>query len=234
MTIISYVWVVSIYLSSIYLSLPDEPCWKPQLQQRRRTAEAESGLQNPQILWNQFASPSSILRASLDMLLATSGHIPLGPAKVVSKHTPRRKIPAQLQPQGQKTKKFHYKEVLGDPHTVDLPEGLLLGLGCAATCPTAHWTRQAQSAAERSGPKNNPTEVYQPLEDELARARAGTEGILASASKLPLGSIPEHGQQPALWLKLVFGMQAGVGSALAAVTQATCLFARTCRCNCQP
>ena len=59
MTIISYVWVVSMYLSSIYLSLPDEPCWKPQLQQRRRTAEAESGLQNPQILWDQFTSPSS-------------------------------------------------------------------------------------------------------------------------------------------------------------------------------
>ena len=60
MTIISYVWVVSMYLSSIYLSLPDEPCWKPQLQQRRRTAEAESGLQNPQILWDQFTSPSSM------------------------------------------------------------------------------------------------------------------------------------------------------------------------------
>ena len=68
MTILSYVWVVSMYLSSIYLSLPDEPCWKPQLQQRRRTAEAESGLQNPQILWDQFTSPSSsrelITRAS--------------------------------------------------------------------------------------------------------------------------------------------------------------------------
>ena len=60
MTILSYVWVVSMYLSSIYLSLPDEPCWKPQLQQRRRTAEAESGLQNPQILWDQFTSPSSM------------------------------------------------------------------------------------------------------------------------------------------------------------------------------
>ena len=59
MTILSYVWVVFMYLSSIYLSLPDEPCWKPQLQQRRRTAEAESGLQNPQILWDQFTSPSS-------------------------------------------------------------------------------------------------------------------------------------------------------------------------------
>ena len=62
MTILSYVWVVSMYLSSIYLSLPDEPCWKPQLQQRRRTAEAESGLQNPQILWDQFTSPSSKAR----------------------------------------------------------------------------------------------------------------------------------------------------------------------------
>ena len=53
------------------------------------------------------------------MLLATSGHIPLSPAKVVKANTlQRRKIPTQLQPQGQKTKKFHYTEVLGDPHTV--------------------------------------------------------------------------------------------------------------------
>ena len=53
------------------------------------------------------------------MLLATSGHIPLSPlAGGQREHTPRRKIPTQLQPQGQKTKKFHYTEVLGDPHTV--------------------------------------------------------------------------------------------------------------------
>ena len=52
------------------------------------------------------------------MLLATSGHIPLSPAKVVKANTLQRKIPTQLQPQGQKTKKFHYTEVLGDPHTV--------------------------------------------------------------------------------------------------------------------
>ena len=139
---------------------------------------------------------------------------------------------------------------------LDLPVGLLVGLGYAATCPDSPLDfRQAQSAAERSGvasprcwslmlptsarvaqevyepligiqypmlcsrlgdtwqigttsiredhliasglrfvqwrhaspnidarkePKNNPTvKVYQLLEDELARARAGTEGILA-------------------------------------------------------
>ena len=139
---------------------------------------------------------------------------------------------------------------------LDLPVGLLVGLGYAATCPDSPFDfRQAQSAAERSGvasphcwslmlptsarvaqevyepligiqypmlcsrlgdtwqigttsiredhliasglrfvqwrhaspnidarkePKNNPAvKVYQLLEDELARARAGTEGILA-------------------------------------------------------
>ena len=139
---------------------------------------------------------------------------------------------------------------------LDLPVGLLVGLGYAATCPDSPFDfRQAQSAAERSGvasphcwslmlptsarvaqevyepligiqypmlcsrlgdtwqigttsiredhliasglrfvqwrhaspkiyarkePKNNPTvKVYQLLEDELAKARAGTEGILA-------------------------------------------------------
>ena len=35
---------------------------------------------------------------------------------------------------------------------LDLPEGLLVGLGCAATCPDSPLDfRQAQSAAERSG-----------------------------------------------------------------------------------
>ena len=50
-------------LDSIYCSPSDEPCLKLHLQKRRRTAEAESGLQNPQILWDQFTSPSSTLQS---------------------------------------------------------------------------------------------------------------------------------------------------------------------------
>ena len=59
-------------------------------------------------------------RASLDVLLATLVHIPLSPAKEVKKrtHSQKEDPPTQLQPQGQKNEKFHYEEVLGDPHTV--------------------------------------------------------------------------------------------------------------------
>ena len=87
MTIISYVWVVSMYLSSIYLSLPDEPCWKPQLQQRRRTAEAESGLQNPQILWDQFTSPTIMREDFLEPAPKASNAFAAG---MVHKHSARK------------------------------------------------------------------------------------------------------------------------------------------------
>ena len=53
------------------------------------------------------------------MLLATSGHIPLSPAKVVKANTLQGgRFPLSSNPKDRKTKKFHYKEVLGDPHTV--------------------------------------------------------------------------------------------------------------------
>ena len=56
---------------------------------------------------------SSTRRASLDMLLATSGHIPLAPAEVVKANTLQgRKISIQLQPQGQKNEKFHRQRLV--------------------------------------------------------------------------------------------------------------------------
>ena len=59
-----------------------------------------------------------------------------------------------------------------------LPPRALSGFVECLRC--VQWRHASPNIDARKEPKNNPTvKVYQLLEDELARARAGTEGILA-------------------------------------------------------
>ena len=51
------------------------------------------------------------------MLPATSGHIPLSPAEVVKANTLQKGRSPLSSSRKERTKNFHYKEVLGDPHT---------------------------------------------------------------------------------------------------------------------